>query len=102
MMVACWSLVTAVQRFGELLRKLWNPRSFKSHVSPHEMLQVSLPAGAGEVCTCVCAQPLLCVCVCVCVRTSAYALYGVSVSAPLLLAGCIHGQQEEIQDHRTG
>uniref|UniRef100_A0A8D8S0N9 ubiquitinyl hydrolase 1 n=1 Tax=Cacopsylla melanoneura TaxID=428564 RepID=A0A8D8S0N9_9HEMI len=28
-----------VQRFGELMRKLWNPRNFKSHVSPHEMLQ---------------------------------------------------------------
>ncbi|KAL3877260.1 hypothetical protein ACJMK2_034993 [Sinanodonta woodiana] len=31
------SLLT--QRFGELLRKLWNPRNFKAHVSPHEMLQ---------------------------------------------------------------
>ncbi|KAL9692156.1 hypothetical protein quinque_000064 [Culex quinquefasciatus] len=30
---------TLVQRFGELLRKLWNPRNFKAHVSPHEMLQ---------------------------------------------------------------
>jgi U4/U6.U5 tri-snRNP-associated protein 2 len=28
-----------VQRLGELIRKLWNSRSFKSHVSPHEMLQ---------------------------------------------------------------
>jgi len=28
-----------VTRFGELLRKLWNPRHFKAHVSPHEMLQ---------------------------------------------------------------
>ncbi|KAL3093226.1 hypothetical protein niasHT_022676 [Heterodera trifolii] len=27
------------QRFGELLRKLWNPKAFKAHVSPHEMLQ---------------------------------------------------------------
>lgn len=27
------------QRFGELVRKLWNPRNFKAHVSPHEMLQ---------------------------------------------------------------
>lgn len=26
-------------RFGELVRKLWNPRNFKAHVSPHEMLQ---------------------------------------------------------------
>ena len=29
----------AVQRLGELFRKLWNPRNFKAHVSPHEMLQ---------------------------------------------------------------
>jgi len=28
-----------VQRFGELVRKLWNPHNFKAHVSPHEMLQ---------------------------------------------------------------
>jgi len=28
-----------VTRFGELLRKLWNPKNFKAHVSPHEMLQ---------------------------------------------------------------
>lgn len=28
-----------VERFGELMRKLWNPRNFKAHVSPHEMLQ---------------------------------------------------------------
>lgn len=28
-----------VQRYGELTRKLWNPRNFKAHVSPHEMLQ---------------------------------------------------------------
>lgn len=28
-----------LQRFGELLRKLWNPMNFKAHVSPHEMLQ---------------------------------------------------------------
>lgn len=28
-----------LQRFGELLRKLWNPKNFKAHVSPHEMLQ---------------------------------------------------------------
>ena len=36
-----WSNVSfvSVQRLGELFRKLWNPRNFKSHVSPHEMLQ---------------------------------------------------------------
>lgn len=28
-----------VQRFSILVRKLWNPRAFKSHVSPHELLQ---------------------------------------------------------------
>jgi U4/U6.U5 tri-snRNP-associated protein, putative len=33
------NLYLIVQRFGELLRKLWNPRNFKAHVSPHEMLQ---------------------------------------------------------------
>ncbi|CAD6189703.1 unnamed protein product [Caenorhabditis auriculariae] len=26
-------------RFGEVIRKLWNPRAFRTHVSPHEMLQ---------------------------------------------------------------
>uniref|UniRef100_A0A0K0FNZ9 ubiquitinyl hydrolase 1 n=1 Tax=Strongyloides venezuelensis TaxID=75913 RepID=A0A0K0FNZ9_STRVS len=26
-------------RFGETIRKLWNPRAFKSHVSPHQLLQ---------------------------------------------------------------
>jgi U4/U6.U5 tri-snRNP-associated protein 2 len=26
-------------RLGILVRKLWNPRAFKSHVSPHELLQ---------------------------------------------------------------
>lgn len=28
-----------VQRFSTLLRKIYNPRAFKSHVSPHELLQ---------------------------------------------------------------
>lgn len=28
-----------VQRYGEFVRKCWNPRSFKAHVSPHEVLQ---------------------------------------------------------------
>ena len=32
-------MFTLVTRFGELIRKLWNPRNFKAHVSPHEMLQ---------------------------------------------------------------
>nr|CAH8872400.1 unnamed protein product [Trichobilharzia regenti] len=32
-------MVLLVNRFGELIRKLWNPRNFKTHVSPHEFLQ---------------------------------------------------------------
>jgi U4/U6.U5 tri-snRNP-associated protein 2 len=28
-----------VQRFGELLRKIWNPTGFKGQVSPHELFQ---------------------------------------------------------------
>lgn len=32
-------MIGLVKRFGELVRKLWNPRNFKAHVSPHEMLQ---------------------------------------------------------------
>ena len=28
-----------IHRFGELIRKLWNVKNFKAHVSPHEMLQ---------------------------------------------------------------
>ena len=27
----------SLQRFGELVRKMWNMRNFKSHVSPHEV-----------------------------------------------------------------
>lgn len=35
-----------VQRFSIMVRKIWNPRAFKSHVSPHEMLQeISLLSG---------------------------------------------------------
>jgi U4/U6.U5 tri-snRNP-associated protein 2 len=28
-----------VKRLSTLIRKIWNPRAFKSHVSPHELLQ---------------------------------------------------------------
>lgn len=28
-----------ISRFGELLRKIWNPRNFRGHVSPHEFVQ---------------------------------------------------------------
>ena len=34
---SCQSLL--VQRFGELVRKVWNPRAFKGQVSPHEFMQ---------------------------------------------------------------
>ncbi|KAF1815484.1 U4/U6.U5 tri-snRNP-associated protein 2 [Eremomyces bilateralis CBS 781.70] len=34
------------QRFSILVRKIWNPRAFKAHVSPHELLQeVALRSG---------------------------------------------------------
>jgi U4/U6.U5 tri-snRNP-associated protein 2 len=34
------------QRFSTLVRKIWNPRAFKSHVSPHEILQeIALVSG---------------------------------------------------------
>ena len=37
-----------VQRFSILTRKIWNPRAFKSHVSPHELLQeISLRSNKG-------------------------------------------------------
>lgn len=38
-MLLLWCLLHVVQRLGELFRKLWNPRHFRAHVSPHEMLQ---------------------------------------------------------------
>lgn len=35
-----------VKRFSILIRKIWNPKAFKSHVSPHELLQeISLKSG---------------------------------------------------------
>ncbi|KAI3386222.1 hypothetical protein SNEBB_000629 [Seison nebaliae] len=34
------SLHLLPKRLGELMRKMWNPRNFRTHVSPHEMLQV--------------------------------------------------------------
>lgn len=34
------------QRFSILIRKIWNPRAFKSHVSPHELIQeISVRSG---------------------------------------------------------
>lgn len=35
-----------VKRFGVLVRKIWNPKAFKKHVSPHELIQnISLQSG---------------------------------------------------------
>ncbi|CAK3852174.1 U4 tri-snRNP-associated 2 [Lecanosticta acicola] len=35
-----------VKRFSTMVRKIWNPKAFKSHVSPHELIQeVSLRSG---------------------------------------------------------
>ena len=35
-----------VQRYSILVRKIWNPKAFKSHVSPHELMQeISLRSG---------------------------------------------------------
>ncbi len=31
-----------VEKFGELIRKIYNPKNFKAHVDPHELLQVTL------------------------------------------------------------
>lgn len=28
-----------IQRVSELFRKIWNPKNFKGHVSPHEVMQ---------------------------------------------------------------
>jgi len=29
-----------VQKWADLLRKIWNKKSFKGHVSPHELMQI--------------------------------------------------------------
>ncbi|KXT13138.1 hypothetical protein AC579_5637 [Pseudocercospora musae] len=35
-----------IKRFSIMVRKIWNPKAFKSHVSPHELIQeVSLRSG---------------------------------------------------------
>jgi len=35
---------TLVSRFGELMRKMWNPANFKGQVSPHEFMQAVIIA----------------------------------------------------------
>ena len=37
-----------LSRLGELARKLWNPRAFKGHVSPHQFLQAVATASGGR------------------------------------------------------
>ncbi|MES1902019.1 MAG: U4/U6.U5 tri-snRNP-associated protein 2 [Paramarteilia canceri] len=37
-----------VLRFGQLLRKIWNMHLFKSHISPHEMLQLVSKLSKGK------------------------------------------------------
>jgi len=34
-----------IASFGEFMRKFWNPRPFKSQISPHELIQVSIVLG---------------------------------------------------------
>ncbi|KAK9822309.1 hypothetical protein WJX74_006032 [Apatococcus lobatus] len=41
---ACRSVL--VQRFGELVRKIWHPRNFKGQVSPHEFMQAVMAASS--------------------------------------------------------
>jgi len=36
------------QRFAELIRKIWNSKNFKGHVSPHEVLQAISLASKGQ------------------------------------------------------
>jgi U4/U6.U5 tri-snRNP-associated protein 2 len=40
------SLLT--RRFGELTRKMWNPRNFKGQVSPHEFMQAAMRSSANR------------------------------------------------------
>lgn len=44
---SCQSLL--VQRFGELVRKVWNPRAFKGQVSPHEFMQAVMSASSKRL-----------------------------------------------------
>ena len=46
-----------VHSFGELVRKLWSPRLFKGHVSPHELLQAISTASTKRFTSTVQADP---------------------------------------------
>merc|ERR1712025_1353330 len=37
-----------VKHTGELLKKIWNPRQFKGHVSPHEFMQAIITESNGK------------------------------------------------------
>mmetsp|Transcript_2778 Transcript_2778/g.4680 ORF Transcript_2778/g.4680 Transcript_2778/m.4680 type:complete len:374 (-) Transcript_2778:147-1268(-) len=37
-----------LHRFGELLRKVWNPRNFKGQVSPHEFMQTVMSSSKKQ------------------------------------------------------
>jgi U4/U6.U5 tri-snRNP-associated protein 2 len=37
-----------IQRFSELIRKIWSPYNFKGHVSPHEFMQAITLASSNR------------------------------------------------------
>ncbi len=37
-----------IQRFSELIRKIWSPHNFKGHVSPHEFMQAITLASSNR------------------------------------------------------
>jgi U4/U6.U5 tri-snRNP-associated protein 2 len=37
-----------IQRFAELIMKIWSPHNFKGHVSPHEFMQAVTLASANK------------------------------------------------------
>lgn len=45
----CGSLL--VSRFGEFVRKVWNPRAFKGQVSPHELMQAVMSSSGKKFTT---------------------------------------------------
>jgi len=47
-----------VRKFGEFTRKIWNPRGFKGHVSPHEILQAISTASRKKFTIGVQADPI--------------------------------------------
>ena len=39
---------TLTLRFGELIRKMWNPKAFKGQVSPHELMRAVASSSGGK------------------------------------------------------